>query len=134
MDSTRQAASSAKKNCSCGVEAPIREALRPSSSVQSTVRPPSPSNNQVNLAAAALFLSLYKWFLSPAIHVLGGAGMGCRYPQTCSEFAYQSLLHRGIIKGSFLSIRRLLSCNPWMAPRPKLMFAVGNLPSEKWNS
>ena len=37
----------------------------------------------------------------------------CRYSPTCSEYAKISLLKYGIIKGSILSIKRIIKCNPW---------------------
>lgn len=37
----------------------------------------------------------------------------CKYYPTCSEYARQSLDKYGIIKGSFLSIWRILRCNPF---------------------
>lgn len=36
----------------------------------------------------------------------------CRYSPTCSEYAKISLLKYGIIKGSILSIKRIIKCNP----------------------
>lgn len=37
----------------------------------------------------------------------------CKYYPTCSEYAIQSIDKYGIIKGSFLSIWRILRCNPF---------------------
>ena len=37
----------------------------------------------------------------------------CRYKPTCSEYAIQSLKKYGIIKGVFLSIKRIVNCHPW---------------------
>lgn len=37
----------------------------------------------------------------------------CKYYPTCSEYAKQSLDKYGIIKGSFLSIWRIIRCNPF---------------------
>jgi putative membrane protein insertion efficiency factor len=37
----------------------------------------------------------------------------CRFHPTCSEYAYQSLEHFGLIKGSYKTIIRLLKCHPW---------------------
>ena len=36
----------------------------------------------------------------------------CRYTPTCSEYAIQSLERYGLIKGWYLSIKRILRCNP----------------------
>jgi len=37
----------------------------------------------------------------------------CRFSPTCSTYAYQAIQRFGVIKGSFLAIRRLLCCHPW---------------------
>ena len=37
----------------------------------------------------------------------------CRYHPTCSEYACQVLTNYGPIQGTYLSIKRLLSCHPW---------------------
>jgi len=37
----------------------------------------------------------------------------CRYTPTCSQYAKQALLKYGVIKGSWLAAKRILSCNPW---------------------
>ena len=37
----------------------------------------------------------------------------CKYYPTCSNYAKEALNEYGIIKGSFLSIKRILKCNPF---------------------
>lgn len=37
----------------------------------------------------------------------------CRYTPTCSDYSIQCLIRFGVIKGSFLSIKRILRCAPW---------------------
>ena len=37
----------------------------------------------------------------------------CRYTPTCSAYGIQALERFGAIKGSWLTIKRLLRCNPW---------------------
>ncbi|MFH1767158.1 MAG: membrane protein insertion efficiency factor YidD [Patescibacteria group bacterium] len=37
----------------------------------------------------------------------------CRFHPTCSEYAKQSIIKKGIILGSILGIWRVLRCNPW---------------------
>lgn len=37
----------------------------------------------------------------------------CRYTPTCSQYAIQSLRQYGAIRGSILTIWRILRCNPW---------------------
>lgn len=37
----------------------------------------------------------------------------CRFTPTCSEYARQALIKHGPVKGLYLTIRRILRCNPW---------------------
>ena len=37
----------------------------------------------------------------------------CRYTPTCSQYTIEALRKHGPIKGVLLSIRRIVSCNPW---------------------
>ncbi len=53
------------------------------------------------------FIKLYQNYLSPLL------GASCRFHPTCSEYALQAIENFGIIKGSFLAIKRILKCNPW---------------------
>lgn len=39
-------------------------------------------------------------------------GPRCRYYPTCSQYALEAVERFGVIKGSFLSVLRLLRCNP----------------------
>lgn len=51
----------------------------------------------------------------------------CRYTPTCSRYTIEALKKHGPIRGSWLSIKRIVSCNPWGGsgydpvpePRPK---------------
>lgn len=37
----------------------------------------------------------------------------CRYTPTCSAYAVEALRRYGALKGSVLTVHRLLRCNPW---------------------
>ena len=37
----------------------------------------------------------------------------CRFYPTCSTYFIQALEKYGVIKGSYLGIRRILKCHPW---------------------
>jgi len=37
----------------------------------------------------------------------------CRFRPTCSEYGYQAIQKHGIIKGGFMTVGRILRCNPW---------------------
>lgn len=52
----------------------------------------------------------YKKFLSPIIERMG---IKCKYYPSCSEYAKQAIEKYGVIKGVFLSIIRILKCNPF---------------------
>lgn len=37
----------------------------------------------------------------------------CRFTPTCSQYALQALRKHGPIKGLYLTVWRVLRCNPW---------------------
>ncbi|RYG89622.1 MAG: membrane protein insertion efficiency factor YidD [Alphaproteobacteria bacterium] len=37
----------------------------------------------------------------------------CRYSPSCSAYAITALRRYGALKGSWLSLKRILRCNPW---------------------
>ncbi|MDD6211464.1 MAG: membrane protein insertion efficiency factor YidD [Bacteroidales bacterium] len=37
----------------------------------------------------------------------------CRFTPTCSQYAIEALKKYGPFKGSLLTIKRILRCNPW---------------------
>lgn len=37
----------------------------------------------------------------------------CRYTPTCSTYSVQALKKHGPLKGGWLALKRILSCNPW---------------------
>lgn len=37
----------------------------------------------------------------------------CRYTPTCSQYTIEALKKHGPLKGTYLSAKRILSCNPW---------------------
>ena len=37
----------------------------------------------------------------------------CRYTPTCSAYAIEAIEQRGLLMGSLLAARRVLSCNPF---------------------
>ena len=54
------------------------------------------------------FIKIYRKYLSP----LKGHGT-CIYTPTCSQYAIEALERHGVIKGSLLTIWRILRCNPF---------------------
>ena len=51
-------------------------------------------------------IKLYKYLLSPLF------GHSCRYLPTCSEYSIEALRELGLVKGTFISLKRILSCHP----------------------
>ncbi len=53
------------------------------------------------------FIKLYKYAFSAFIPD------ACRFEPSCSQYALEALDNHGLIKGLWLTIRRLLRCHPW---------------------
>ncbi|ASG67104.1 membrane protein insertion efficiency factor YidD [Francisella halioticida] len=53
-----------------------------------------------------LLIKLYRYCISPFMPAR------CRYYPTCSEYALEALKSHGILKGLYLTTRRLLRCHP----------------------
>ena len=49
----------------------------------------------------------YRVVLSPWV------GHGCRYQPTCSAYSLEALEKHGAIKGTYLTVRRIMRCHPW---------------------
>jgi len=49
----------------------------------------------------------YRLFISPAL------GASCRFEPSCSTYALQALEQHGALAGSYLSVRRIVRCQPW---------------------
>jgi uncharacterized protein len=39
--------------------------------------------------------------------------MACRYTPTCSQYTLEALRKYGPLKGGWLGLKRIASCNPW---------------------
>jgi len=57
-------------------------------------------------------ISLYQKTIAVILFSLGLKG-SCRFSLTCSEYAKISISQEGIIKGSYLSVVRVLKCQPF---------------------
>ena len=51
----------------------------------------------------------YRLLLSPWL------GSSCRFEPTCSAYSLQALDRFGAVKGSYLTLTRLVRCHPWCA-------------------
>ena len=54
-----------------------------------------------------LLIRFYQRFISPCFPAC------CRYYPTCSSYALQAIAEYGAIRGGFLSVKRILRCNPF---------------------
>lgn len=62
--------------------------------------------------------SIAQKLLIALIHFYQGAisvhtPAACRFTPTCSQYAIEALQKHGVIKGSWLALKRILRCNPW---------------------
>mgnify|MGYP002623862896 CR=1 FL=1 len=66
---------------------------------------------------AIILIKLYQKFISPCL------GKHCRFYPTCSEYAVIAIREWGFLKGVYISLKRVLRCNPFNAggydPPPK---------------
>jgi putative membrane protein insertion efficiency factor len=56
-----------------------------------------------------LIVRFYRYFISPML------GVNCRFFPSCSCYAEEALHQHGALRGSYLTLRRLLRCHPWHA-------------------
>ena len=63
--------------------------------------------NKVLIKAVILIINIYKYFFSPLL------GNKCRFLPSCSDYAYEAITNKGVIKGGALAIKRLTKCHPW---------------------
>jgi len=55
-----------------------------------------------------LLIKLYQWIVSP---MLGSSK--CRFTPTCSNYALEAFKKHGVIKGFWLTVKRIGRCHPW---------------------
>jgi putative membrane protein insertion efficiency factor len=57
----------------------------------------------------SLFVGLikaYQYLISPLL------GPSCRFHPTCSHYAIEAISEYGVLKGGYLSVRRIIKCHP----------------------
>jgi putative membrane protein insertion efficiency factor len=55
----------------------------------------------------------YQWTLSPFLAWLGGPATGCRFHPTCSVYFLEAVERHGLLRGSWLGLKRIVRCQPW---------------------
>lgn len=73
---------------------------------------PNPPNNRSKWSRALVFLlslpiHFYRFAISPLLPP------SCRFTPTCSQYGLEALRKHGPVKGLWLTIRRIIRCNPW---------------------
>ncbi|MDP1609546.1 MAG: membrane protein insertion efficiency factor YidD [Sulfuritalea sp.] len=54
-----------------------------------------------------LLIRVYQLAISPML------GNRCRFYPSCSEYSMEALRRHGLLKGLWLSVRRIGRCHPW---------------------
>ena len=52
-------------------------------------------------------IKLYQLTISPLL------GTNCRFVPSCSNYAIQSIEEKGVVKGIYFSLKRVLKCHPF---------------------
>lgn len=70
-------------------------------------QPPFPRRPRIVIKRFLIaLLRGYKRWISPLL------GPRCRFVPTCSEYAMTAIGHHGALRGTWLTLRRLLRCHP----------------------
>ena len=52
-------------------------------------------------------IRFYQWGISPLLP------SSCRFTPTCSHYALEAIEEWGILKGTWLGLKRIFRCHPW---------------------
>ena len=63
--------------------------------------------NKIIASFFILLIKIYQICLSPFL------GKNCRFNPTCSVYTTEAITKYGVIKGSYLAVRRLIKCHPF---------------------
>jgi putative membrane protein insertion efficiency factor len=62
---------------------------------------------QILILLLIIPVKIYQLVISPLMPA------SCRHLPTCSEYAVEALKIHGVIRGSWLALKRILRCHPW---------------------
>ena len=54
-----------------------------------------------------ILIRFYQLCISPML------GNNCRYYPTCAQYAIEAIEKKGIIRGSWMAVKRICRCHPW---------------------
>ena len=60
-----------------------------------------------------LIIRSYQKAIRPVLLALGGPGSVCRYEPGCSTYFLQACEIHGVLRGSWLGLKRIGRCHPW---------------------
>jgi len=63
--------------------------------------------NKLLISFNIVLIKFYQYFFSPILR------NKCRYLPTCSDYYIESLKIHGLRKGTFLGVKRILTCHPF---------------------
>jgi putative membrane protein insertion efficiency factor len=68
---------------------------------------PSSAGRSLMKGVVLCLLRFYKRFVSPLLP------RACRFVPTCSEYMYEAIEKKGILRGLLLGLKRILRCHPF---------------------
>ena len=57
-------------------------------------------------------IRIYQHTVSPVLPVVTLGRCACRFAPTCSHYAAEAVATHGVVRGSWLALRRLVRCTP----------------------
>ncbi|MBC7523947.1 MAG: membrane protein insertion efficiency factor YidD [Flavobacterium sp.] len=63
--------------------------------------------SKIAIAPLLFIIKFYQQAISPF------TPSSCRFQPTCSTYFIEALQIHGLFRGSYLGIKRIISCNPW---------------------
>ena len=67
---------------------------------------------KISLLSKKIVLALVTAFTVAVRPLLGPRGV-CRFSPTCSVYAKEAISKHGVLKGSYLTVKRVLKCHPF---------------------